>query len=533
MGHLPLAVSQGSAYVPGVESESGPKAHHHVASQAGDKGLKEDAIGFVDALIIGIASTAPAYSLAAVIGIIVAGVGVYAPGVLIASFIPMFLIAGAFYYMNRADPDCGTSFSWITRAIGPYVGWVTGWAVCTTGIIVIGSLADVAAYYSFDIVGWDAARDSKETVTGLAVAYIAITTGICVIGTEPSARFQRVMISAQVLALVLFAAVALVKVIGGDAQAGAETFDIAWFFPWEVPFDALVLGLLTGVFIYWGWESAVNLNEETEDSDSAPGKAAVASTVILLGTYLLVAVAVIAYAGTKIVLDFEDDAGILGAVAADVLGSPLDKLVVLAIITSGLASAQTTILPASRTSLSMARQGAFPAVFGKVHPRFKTPHVSTITIGAVAAVWYVIFNLSSQNFLFDSLTALAIVIAFYYAMTGFACTIYYRRELTKSVKNFVLIGVAPVTGGVILSYMFYKAIDEYRKVGDSYSGSEVFGWAIPAVLGLGLIIIGIVLMLIWRLMGHEEYFGRKRETVDPDVAAGIKQGVAAVPEGSV
>jgi amino acid transporter len=67
-----------------------------------------------------------------------------------------------------------------------------------------------------------------------------------------------------------------------------------------------------------------------------------------------------------------------------VLGSPLDKLVVLAIITSALSSTQTTILPASRTTLSMARQGAFPKAFGEVHPRFLTPHVSTIVIGAVA-----------------------------------------------------------------------------------------------------------------------------------------------------
>ena len=91
--------------------------------------------------MIGIASTAPAYSLAAVLAIVVVGVGVQAPAVMLASFVPMFLIASAFYYMNRADPDCGTSFSWITRAMGPGLGWVGGWAVTTTGILVIGSLA--------------------------------------------------------------------------------------------------------------------------------------------------------------------------------------------------------------------------------------------------------------------------------------------------------------------------------------------------------------------------------------------------------
>jgi amino acid transporter len=216
-----------------------------------------------------------------------------------------------------------------------------------------------------------------------------------------------------------------------------------------------------------------------------------------------------------------------------VLGSPLDKLVVIAIIVSALASTQTTILPASRTTLSMARQGAFPKAFGRVHPRFLTPHFSTIVIGVVAAVWFGVLFPLSENFVYDSLTALSLMIAFYYALTGFACAIYYRRELTKSVKSFLFIGVGPVVGAIILTYLFFKAIDEYRQVDQSYSGSELFGVAVPVVLGLGLLLLGVVLMLVWRAMGHRDYFGRRREIVDPDVAAGYKEGIAAVPEEGV
>ena len=98
-------------------------------TETGDKGLKKNAIGFVDALVIGLASTAPAYSLAAVIGLVVVDAGVQAPAVLLASFVPMFFIAAAFYYLNRADQDCGTTFSWVTRAMGPYLGWMGGWAI--------------------------------------------------------------------------------------------------------------------------------------------------------------------------------------------------------------------------------------------------------------------------------------------------------------------------------------------------------------------------------------------------------------------
>jgi amino acid transporter len=504
------------------------RLHPEEGAERGEKGLKKNAIGFVDGLIIGIASTAPAYSLAAVLGIVVVGVGVQAPGVLLASFIPMFLIASSFYYMNRADPDCGTSFSWITRAIGPGAGWIGGWAICTTGIIVIGSLADVAAYYTFDLFSLDTLRDSKTAVTIFAIVIIAVMTAVCVIGTELSALVQRILILAQVGALLVFGVVALVK--GG----GALTPELSWFSPFAVDStDALVLGLLTGVFIYWGWESAVNLNEETTGSDTAPGLAGVVSTVVLLVTYVVVSAGLVAYAGLDRIAEYEDDTALFGVVADDVLGTGLSWIVVLAILTSGLASTQTTILPASRTSLSMARQGAFPEAFGRVHPRFLTPHVSTITIGVIAAVWYGVLNSTSQNFLFDSLTSLALMIAFYYALTGFACAIYYRRELTKSVKNFLFIGVGPVVGALILSYLFVRAVDEYSETGQSYSGSEVFGVAVPVVLGVGLLLLGVVLMLIWRAGGHEEFFGRRREIVDPDVAAGRRMGVAAVPEEAV
>jgi len=501
--------------------------HEHHAPMAGDKGLKQDAIGFLDGLVIGISSTAPAYSLAAVLAIVVVGVGVQAPAVMLVSFIPMFLIASAFYYMNRADPDCGTSFSWVTRAMGPSLGWVGGWAVTTTGILVIGSLAQVAAFYTFDLLGLDGLRDSTLANVIFTLIIIAVMTTICVLGTELSAHIQRVLVLGQVGALLLFAFVALIK-------GGALTFSLSWLSPFAIDSpNALVLGVLTGVFIYWGWESAVNLNEETEDSDSAPGLAAVLSTVILLGTYVITTIAVVSYAGLDRIAEFEDDAGIFGALASDVLGSPLDKLVVLAIITSAISSTQTTILPASRTTLSMARQGAFPKAFGEVHPRYLTPHFSTIAIGAVAAIWFGVLFPLSENFVYDSLTALSLMIAFYYALTGVACVIYYRQELTKSVKNFLFIGVGPLVGASILGYLFVKAIIEYSKTDQSYSGSALFGVAIPVVLGLGLLVLGVVLSVVWRLGGHEEFFGRKPEIVDPDVAAGHRLGVAAVPEEAV
>ena len=182
--------------------------------------------------MIGLASTAPAYSLAAVIGIVVVIAGVQAPAVLLASFVPMFFIAAAFFYMNRADQDCGTTFSWVTRTLGPWPGWMGGWAICTTGILVVGSLADVAARYFYVLIGADGAADSKAAVMALAVAIIAVhdARSACS-GTDLSARLQNILIGAQVGALLLFAAVALYKVWFGDAPEGSLEPSLSWLSP--------------------------------------------------------------------------------------------------------------------------------------------------------------------------------------------------------------------------------------------------------------------------------------------------------------
>jgi amino acid transporter len=494
---------------------------------SGDKGLKKDAIGFSDGLTIALASTAPAYSLAAVIGSIVVIVGFQAPAALLVSFVPMFFIAAAFYYMNRADQDCGTSFSWVTRAIGPQSGWITGWAICVTGILVVGSLADVAAYSFFNLIGAEGLEESTAAVTLLALALIAVMTTVCVLGTELSAHLQKALMVLQIGPLLLVVAVVLYKVLAGDAPAAAVDPSLSWFNPFAIESGGALTGaLLLGVFIYWGWESAVNLNEETEHSVTAPGLAGLVSTVILLVTYLGVATALVAWQGIAGAQKFEDNEEILPTYADAALGDPLGSLVLLAIVVSALASTQTTILPAARTSLSMARAEAMPAALGEVSSRFFTPVVSTVAIGVLAVVWYLPSKLISENFLFDSLSALALMIAFYYAFTGIACAVYYRRELRKSVKNFLFVGVAPVIGAVLLGYLFVKALIDYSDPANSYTGASWFGVAPPAVIGVGFLVLGVILLFAWRRHRREPFFGRRREVARPGL---LEESTTEVP----
>ncbi len=177
-------------------------------------------------------------------------------------------------------------------------------------------------------------------------------------------------------------------------------------------------------------------------------------------------------------------------------------------LTSAAASTQTTILPTARTSLSMARAHAMPEALGRVHPRYLTPHVSTILMGVLSIVWYVGLTIVSENILFDSIAALGLMIAFYYGITGFACAIYYRRELLRSVKTFLLIGVGPTLGGLMLLGIFVKSCVDLSKPENSESGDSWFGLGPPLVIGVGFLLLGVVLMVLWRFE-HPQFFRRR------------------------
>jgi len=508
------------APAPGVGQDS--------SSAAGGKGLKTGAIGYLSNLVIGVASTAPAYSLAVTLGFITAitGMGLHAPAVLIVSFIPMLLIAAAYNYMNKADPDCGTSFTWVTRAMGPYLGWMTGWAIVAADIVVMATLAYIAGVYTFLLFGLDAAAGNLLDVSIVAVVWIVLMTWICWRGIELSARIQYFLLGIEIFTLALFAIVALVKVYAGSAGPTAINPALSWFSP-VVPggTTALIDGVLLGVFIYWGWDSGVCVNEESEDGASGPGKAAIMSTILLVLIYVVVSVAAQAYHGTGFLTAHSDD--VLQALGSGVLGSPLDKLLIITVLTSASASTQTTILPTARTTLSMARSGAIPRAFGRIHPRFLTPDVSTIVMGVVSLIWTLFIINVSTDVLADAITGLGFQICFYYGLTGFACTIYYRKELFKSARNFVMVGLAPFVGGAMLTYVFVKAFSTYVDPANTTSGTGFLGVGAPVAIGIGLLLFGVVLMVFANFI-YPRFFRRKAETVDPGILTGEVVGEASV-----
>lgn len=526
-----------------------------VAEGAGgpDKGLKKGAIGLVGSVVVGVASTAPAYSLAASLGWIVVGgdspAGVQAPAMILLAFVPMYFIAQAYKELNQTDPDCGTTFTWSTRAFGAITGWMGGWGIIIADVIVMANLAYIAGQYTFTFIGGfglpavAALASNIWASTILGVLWIALMTWICYRGIEISARLQYFLLGFEVVLLIVFGVIALVKVGTGNGEPYSIGFEWSWLSPFGLDFGTVIApALLTAIFLYWGWDSAVSVNEETKDPERTPGRAAVLSTVLLLATYLLITIAAVSFAGVGEkgigLANPENSGDVFSVMAPEVFGNGavghvLQVLFAATILTSAAASTQTTILPTARTSLSMAVHKALPSRFATIHPRFLTPTWSTIGMGIASIALFLLFSLISQGLLAALIASLGLMIAFYYGLTGLACAWFYRRVLLRSPKDFVFKGLFPLAGAVMLAVVFVYGLQQFALpdwVQDPITGNDVtiFGIGATAVVGVVGILFGFVLMGIWWARNAEFFRGQVipraafvpgRPVVDPNRVA--------------
>lgn len=480
-----------------------------VAGPQTGKGLAIAKLGLWGSTVIGLASTAPVYSLVATLGFVVAAVGAQAPIAFIIAFIPMLFIAFAYRELNSRVPDCGTTFTWATKAFGPILGWMGGWGVAIAGIIVLANLSQIAGIYFWLLIGDGSLSENVPLVTATGVVFIAAMTYVSYRGVELGERIQNILLAVQYLALALFVVAAIWKISTGQAPSG-ETPSLDWFNPFAfADYSGFIEAILLCLFIYWGWDTCLALNEETKDPKRIPGRAAVLTCIILVGTYVAVTVAAMAYAGlgeSGIGLGNADNADDIFLVLRDPLLGPLGFVLIVSVLVSAISSTQTTILPTARGTLAMAVYKALPKKFSTVHPRFFTPSFSTLIMGIVASVYYIGMTLISDNILQDSILSLGLAIAFYYAITGFACAWFFRKELRNSARDLWFKGIFPVLGALMLTYAFVQSLIDMWAV--DYGYTELFGIGGTFVLGVGSLALGAVLMGVWAMFSASRPFFR-------------------------
>ena len=479
-----------------------------------NKGLEAGKVGLIGAVVIGISVVAPAYTLTSGLGPTISTVGTHVPAILLLGFVPMLLVALGYRALNTRVPDSGTSFTWATHAFGPYVGWMGGWGLIAASVIVLSNLAAVGVDFTFLLLAQVTGDEALADLAGnlwvnipLTVLYLALAGWISHRGMEATKKLQYVLVVFQLVALGAFAVAALVQASNG-AGFDPTPVELDWFNPFTAgDFSVVAAGVSLSIFLFWGWDVTLTMNEETKDPERTPGRAASVTVLVIIAVYVLSALGVIAWAGVGTeglgAGNEENQESIFAVLAGPVLG-PFAVIMSSAILISSLASLQSTMLSPARTLLAMGFYRAVPPKFAELSPRFNSPAFATWVCAAAAAAFYVVTRLVSENALWDTITALGLMICFYYGITALACVWYFRREWSTSAGNALNTFLFPLLGGIVLLVMFtVTAVDSTDP--DYGSGSSIGGVGTVFILGMGVLVLGVALML-WTRLRHPAYF---------------------------
>lgn len=469
--------------------------------------LKTNTLNLFDATIIATSSVAPAYSLAATIAVLFVVVGVASPAAILVSFVPVLFIALAYYYLNRMDPNCGASYSWVSRTLSPYIGWFGGWVQLCANVLFCAAAPLIAGAYTlqlFQSFGWISAdtAGSQFWIAAVGVLWLLFVTYMVVRGIRLTANFQWVLLAIEYLIVVGFCIAAFVKVIGG--HPATQPVQANWFNPGALgSINGLAAGAALGVFFFWGWDTAANVNEETKDADTTPGYAGLISMVVLLVLFLVSATAIDMVTSANDLNTIGNNGGdILFFFAQGLSSAPITYLMILAVLSSTVATLQTTLLPSSRLSFSMARDGVFPKMFGVVHKSWKTPWIGTLVTTVLSIIVVASTFIGSVNDVFGNLILeIGVLVAFYYGITGIACAWAFRKVLFTSVSLFFLAGLLPLIGGIFLFWIGYQVV-----IPSGTSFSDDIGTAAPVLITFA---VGIPLTIIAAIANKNGFFHEK------------------------
>ncbi|MET8504273.1 APC family permease [Streptomyces sp. NPDC004787] len=455
------------------------------AGRSPGRGLQPNALGTFDTIVMAVAGSAPAYSLAAATAVLFGAVGFAGPAALLYCAIPMFGIVLAYARLGRIDVNAGAGYSWVGRTLHPFLGFLSGWALvlAATVFMVAGSLP--AGALTLSLIDVELADDTvlaSLVGAGWFLMMLLVVLG----GVRLTVRAQLLLTGVELLLLVVFLLAALVH------HGHATAFDWSWFgldrFDGSSGFAA---GALIAAFYYWGWDVTSNLSEETRDSRRTAGLAALVGVgvVFLLFEAFTVAVNVLLSAGRI----EHAGANVLAVLGQEIWPGVGGKLLVLAVLLSTVATLETTLIQVTRSLFAMGRDRTLPAVLGTVHRRWNTPWVAVLAVGVAALVMFGAAAAAGSvgQVLGDAVAGIGLLIAFYYALAGIAAVVAYKGLLLRSVKEFLLGGAWPLAGSAFMLWTFVESLGELSPA--------------SLAIGLGGLGLGVVPMLVYWRKGSPYY----------------------------
>ncbi len=467
--------------------------------------LRTNALSLFGNIVIALGSVAPTASIALTLSAIVATTSFASPIAVLFCAIPMLGIAMAYRRLNMWHVNCGATYVWGGRAISPYFGWMTGWVIILAYFLGATSIAYPIGPYFLSLVSnrWENSTTAAALIGAIAIVGV---TAIAYVGIRATSRFQGLLIVIEYVAITIVGILGLIGIFGGGSHS--EHFDWSWF-SWSSlgGVSGLVNASLIAVYMYSGWDTAILLNEETEDARVNPGRAVIGSvlTVAVLFTVFTFALeGAVKYSALQAHGDnaLTYIAGVLGNTA-------LAKLMIVTVLFSAVGSTLACIVAGGRVTFAMGYDKVLPPVFGRTHPKYKTPVAAMLAGAAVAFVFTWLYALgSSTQSVFDSVvSSVGLLFALFYAATGFAVAVYYRKLAARNVRGMLELVVFPVASALFLCYVIWRSIP------------GLGGWTGRNMEYLyALLAIGLVLMLYARWRKESDYFDQPLEAFDPSTA---------------
>lgn len=451
--------------------------------------LKANSLGTVESVIMGIAGTAPAYSVEITSSTIIGTAGTLSPASILVCGLIMFGIAFAFINLNRAMSNAGTSFAWVTAVFGRVLGFFAGWALLVLCCVFMVSAMIPAANATL-LIFKPELMNNVHYVTIIAALWLTFVSAVVVKGIKLTSYVQVAMTLIEGVILLVIIIAAFIKF----PSAQQHVFTWAWFSPFEFTPKLFASAALVSIFFYYGWDVTMNLSEETKDPSRTPGRAAFWSMVFLMAFFMVFIVITLMGLSDAEIQHYNTN--VIFAIANKALGPTWGYVAILAVLLSTVGTVETQMLQFTRTLFAKGRAGALHHRYSQLHPRWNTPHIAIFFIWITGLVLlFVSSYLPTINVILqDSITAIGFQICFYLGLTGLACAWYYRKMIGAGLWQATTHIFWPAASGLFLFFIALYSIPTFDVVTN--------------VVGMGGIAIGAVPLFlnrknIWRVMQAE------------------------------